>query len=361
MRSPSPKSTPSPQPANCASFPAPASITLEAFASDYDGTVTNVEFFAGTNKLGATATGPYRLTWTGVPLGHYFLKAAATDNGGARSFSRPVEVFVYGPAGSLAGTVSTPPFQVDLTSEGTADWAHWGLSSADSFDRKGNVPQQINGVVLQGTNILQNYSDNLTSFAWSDGTPTPLVGGTTTGIFITGATNGFQLTAPADANPRRLRVYVGGYGVQGFFQARLSDLSGPAFSDTSVSNVYGSSYVVYTLDYTAAAPGQALVVVYRPADLFDVLYGNVTLQAATLQGGPSDPLPVRILNLWKDGCACSFGFASRSDHSYAVQYTPSLSPTNWQTFTNLPGTGAMISVTNHDVTDSQRFYRVLTL
>ena len=40
---------------------APASFTLSAEASDADGTVTKVEFFANDTKLGEATTGPYTL------------------------------------------------------------------------------------------------------------------------------------------------------------------------------------------------------------------------------------------------------------------------------------------------------------
>ncbi len=46
-------------PANGATFTAPASITINATASDSDGTLTRVEFFQGTTKLGEDTTAPY--------------------------------------------------------------------------------------------------------------------------------------------------------------------------------------------------------------------------------------------------------------------------------------------------------------
>src|SRR6185503_4447665 len=114
-----------------------------------------------------------------------------------------------------------------------------------------------------------------------------------TGIFMTGYTNGFQLEVPADTTPRRLKVYAGLYGARGNFQAYLSDGSAKAFTDTSLKNVFGDSYVVYTLDYSAASAGEYLIINYRTLELFDTEFGNVTLQAATLSGGNLPPT-VRI-------------------------------------------------------------------
>ncbi|HWC27177.1 MAG TPA: galactose oxidase-like domain-containing protein, partial [Solirubrobacteraceae bacterium] len=53
------------QPADGATFDAPATVAIAAHASDADGTVTNVEFFNGTAKLGEDGTAPYAYTWTG--------------------------------------------------------------------------------------------------------------------------------------------------------------------------------------------------------------------------------------------------------------------------------------------------------
>ena len=347
-------------PSNPADYQAPASIPLSASAQDFDGTVTNVAFYSGTKKLGQVASSPYNFTWSGVPLGHYFVTATATDNGGASRSSDPVEVFVYGTGGSLSGTVAAPPAAVDLTTEGTSDWTHWGLATNTSFDWKGSGGRQISNFAAVGTNAVQQYGDNFTAFSWSDGIPTLSSPGTTTGIFITGLGNGFSLSAPADTTSRTLRVYVGGYGAQGLFEAYLSDLSTAPYLDNSVSSTYCNDYAVYTLDYAAASAGQSLTIVYRTLNLFDYDYGNVTLQSATLQGGPANGLPVYLLNPTLIGNEFVFSFQTQSNFTYAVQYLDSLSQTNWTTLTTLPGTGAMVTVTNQSGTTRQKFYRVQT-
>ncbi|HXU06142.1 MAG TPA: galactose oxidase-like domain-containing protein, partial [Polyangia bacterium] len=72
------------QPANGATFTAPATIDLAANASDTDGSVTKVEFFNGQTKLGEDTTAPYTFTWSDVGAGSYSLTARATDDlGGA--------------------------------------------------------------------------------------------------------------------------------------------------------------------------------------------------------------------------------------------------------------------------------------
>ena len=347
-------------PTNDAAFMEPATITIKANAQDFDGTVTNVAFYQGTNKLGQTTSSPYSFTWSNVARGHYTLTAFATDNAGATSCAQPVEIFVYGSGGSQTSSMSYAPSTVDLTSEGTADWTHWGLVTNTSFDYKNLVQRKISNFTLLGTNAVEQYSDNYTAFSWWDGTPTANVTDTTTGVFVTGVTNGFRLTAPADAQPRQMNIYVGGYGMQSEFQAYLSDLSAPPYTDTSVSNVYGTSYLVYTVDYAAASAGQQLIVVYRALNLFDLAYGNVALQAASLQGGMAEPLPVYLTHPLSVGNDFVFSFVTQSNFSYAVQTADALPPTNWTTVMNFPGTGASVSVTNPIGNSGQKYYRVQT-
>src|SRR5713101_7300439 len=281
-------------PTNNATYTASANLTITADAMDLDGTVTKVEFYDGTKKLGEDTTSPYSFTWNSVPAGDHVLTAVATDNSADFSTSMPVEIFVNSSGGGLSGGSAVPPSTVDLTTEGTADWAHWGLVSSNSFDHKSGVTQQISDITVLGTQGLQQYADNFTAYTWTDGTPTPSATNSTTGVFITGTTNGFEIQAPADTTPRRLKVYVGLYGAQGNFQAFLSDFSAPAYTDTSLNNVFGNSYAVYTLDYAAATAGQNLIVQYRSLTLYDQDFGNVTLQAATLVGNSSGNVPPTV-------------------------------------------------------------------
>jgi uncharacterized protein (DUF2141 family) len=85
-------------PANGATFPANASITLTANAGDTDGTIADVRFFAGTTLIGTDTTSPYSVTWNNVPAGTYSLTAVARDDDNATTTS-----------GARSITVGTPP------------------------------------------------------------------------------------------------------------------------------------------------------------------------------------------------------------------------------------------------------------
>lgn len=90
-------------PANNATFTAPATITLTANATDSDGSVAKVEFFAGATKLGEDTSAPFSFTWSNVAAGTYSLTARATDNSGATTTSAPVTVSVNSPSGGGTG------------------------------------------------------------------------------------------------------------------------------------------------------------------------------------------------------------------------------------------------------------------
>ncbi len=273
-------------PADGANFLANDNINITADAADTDGSIAKVEFFQGNAKLGESTTSPYSLAWSNAAAGNYVLTARASDDSGATVTSAEVRVFVNGAGGALSGRGLFPAASVDLTAEGSTDWAHWGLASPSSFDHKAGVPpqQQISDFTTIGTNITQGSQDYVTEFIWSDGTPTGGAGPTTTGVTIHGSTDGFRITAPADTSGRTLKVYVGLYGAEGRFQAYLSDHSAPVFTDTSLSSIYGNPPAVYTLDYRAASSGQTLIVEYTTSMLFDADYGYVALRAATLSG-----------------------------------------------------------------------------
>src|SRR5262249_24911531 len=87
-------------PTNGASFIPPATITIQADASDSDGSVTNVQFFDGNTSLGNVSSSPYNLS-VSLAFGPHALTAVASDNLGAtKGTPLPVTVTV---------TTNSPP------------------------------------------------------------------------------------------------------------------------------------------------------------------------------------------------------------------------------------------------------------
>jgi hypothetical protein len=75
-------------------------IGLSASASDSDGSVTRVEFYAGLVKIGEDVSAPYSVNWSSAPVGSHLLTAVAIDNAGASTTSTAVLVTVSESSGS---------------------------------------------------------------------------------------------------------------------------------------------------------------------------------------------------------------------------------------------------------------------
>ena len=227
--------------------------------------------FSWTPTSGDLAGSPYSVTFT------------ATDGAGLSS-SETILIAVGSSAynGVLQGSSAAAPATVSLSTEGTRDWAHWGLTTATSFNHKSGVTSQIGNYTLIGTESALQYNDNPSSFKWSSGIPTASVSSTTTGVFIKGINNGFKITVPANTTSKTLKVYCGLWHARGHFSAILSDGSAPMYTATMDDPTYNSSAKVITLNFKAASSGQTLTLIYVVEENYGESYGNVTLQAATL-------------------------------------------------------------------------------
>jgi subtilisin family serine protease len=90
-------------PSGGATFTAPANISISANATDADGGISKVQFYAGTQLIGTDTASPYSVTWNNAAAGDYSLTAVATDNLGATTTSGAVNIKVNQP-------VATGPF-----------------------------------------------------------------------------------------------------------------------------------------------------------------------------------------------------------------------------------------------------------
>ena len=140
-------------PAGGTVFTAPASITISANATDPDGSVTQVAFYANGTLVGTDATAPYSVSWNNVTAGSYTLTARSTDDDGATTTSAPTTISVTG---------NTPP-TVAITSP-LANASFRANSSitilASASDPDGGVTQVAfySGTTLLGTDATAPYS-----------------------------------------------------------------------------------------------------------------------------------------------------------------------------------------------------------
>lgn len=108
--------------ANNTAYTAPATINLTATTSISGGTISKVEFYNGTTKLGEDASSPYTYSWTNVAAGTYSITAVATDNLGNKTTSSAISVKVSVPQGAYNGIVHPIP----------------GIIQAEEYDLGGN-------------------------------------------------------------------------------------------------------------------------------------------------------------------------------------------------------------------------------
>jgi len=237
--------------------------------ADYKGGIGNITLQAAT-LLGSVTPPTATPTNTPVPPTATFTPTSSVDNS------------------SLNAVTCTNTGTINLTTEGTQDWAHWGRVNGTTFDHKASVTQKIsvgltNGyTALNGGSVL-NYSNNLSSFAWTDGTPAASNGGTPSGIYVAGLNKGLRITVPADTTTRTVKVYMGVWSAQ----ARVTvTLNTKTYTDTSVANTTASSTGCYSFTYAGTASGQTMTIdILVNADYNGS--GNITLQAATLSGNAS--------------------------------------------------------------------------
>lgn len=113
-------------PANNTIFGNSSTVTITATASDSNGSIAKVGFYSGSELLGEDNVAPYSFTMTNVGGGKYSLTAKATDNQGAVTTSKPVNIKVPCTFSSpkIAGTVIGTP----------GSWANAGGTREKAFD-----------------------------------------------------------------------------------------------------------------------------------------------------------------------------------------------------------------------------------
>lgn len=145
------------QPANGATFTAPATVSLAATASDADGTVTKVEFFNGAAKLGEDTTAPYSYAWSGVAAGTYTVTARATDNLGVSTTSAPSSITVSAGNSAPTATITSPADGAVFA------WKPTITVTATASDTDGNVTKVE---FRDGPTVLGQDTSAPYSFTW---------------------------------------------------------------------------------------------------------------------------------------------------------------------------------------------------
>ncbi len=209
-------------PSNDTNFEPGSDITITAEADDSDGTVTKVEFFEGTTKLGEVTSAPFTVTWTGAAEGNYTLSAKATDNEGVSRTSLGVDISV---------SVQVDVTGVNLVEVG-GDIAIGGTLQLEAVISPANATNQNVSFESDDTNIA-TVSENGLVTGVSKGTATITVttdeGGFTDSIVI-------NVTAPSTDFNWALNQIVSATGTPDGANVPANLVDGDVVSRWSVSD-----------------------------------------------------------------------------------------------------------------------------
>ena len=135
-----------------------ATVNLAATASDADGTVAKVDYYANATLVGTVQTLPYAFAWANVAAGTYSLVAKATDNAGLVASSSPVSISV--------NQNTAPIVSLTVSGAGTARYAPATITlTATASDPDGTISRVdfYHGSTLIGTATAPPYA-----LTWSD-------------------------------------------------------------------------------------------------------------------------------------------------------------------------------------------------
>jgi gliding motility-associated-like protein len=146
-------------PLNNAQFTSGSTVSLIAAATDTDGTISKVEFYNGTTKLGEDTAAPYSFGWQNTVPGSFTITAKAIDNRGATSTSSPLSIIIQ--------PLNTAP-QVRITSPANNASVNYGapiMINAEGSDTEGQIAKVE---FFQGTTKLSEDISSPFSFSWTN-------------------------------------------------------------------------------------------------------------------------------------------------------------------------------------------------
>jgi hypothetical protein len=205
-------------------------------------------------------------------------------------------------AGPISGSLVAQKFvDLNLTTEGTLDWAVWGEGSSTSLAPTtrmsggggsiSNLTQLSNG--LRNVGHFGDYGES--NFDWTNGTPNASATHRFTGIqFVnvdggqdglpgdgTTSGDGFSFTVAAGTTPEELRLYMTVNFGTALLTATLSD-GGTLTQNLNIypgSGGFNGPYLS-TIDFNALSAGQTLTVTVRLTQ--SNLNANVAIQGLDL-------------------------------------------------------------------------------
>lgn len=249
-------------------------------ACGFDGTGTNP------NAVGGAGTSSAR---PGVGDGGAGSGAdgSAIDVGGD-AMAAPDALALDGGLQPLTLTWAAPPADVDLETEGTLGWIHFGTETDNeqSYNEKASAVGLLPRPTVTGSSDVRTYEDNFTLFKWTNGTPMATnAGGSRNGIYSKTGFPKFTMNRLVGAEPQRWVVYAGVYKCKARFTVTLGAGPGIATATADLDNT-NKAYARYVIEHRAPAPSTPLVVTWQLTQAYDPNNSNVTLAATTLSPIP---------------------------------------------------------------------------
>lgn len=200
-------------------------------------------------------------------------------------------------AGTLTGSfVQAQLLNQNLTTEGTQDWAVWGIGSNTSLTpniRKNGGSgisnlSEVNPVYpRRGLGQFGNYGQS--TFSWTDGNPTTSASNVFTGLqhnnggAVSPVGEGFSFTVTAGPGLRTMRLYSTVNFGTGRLTATLSDNSAAPVTLTTIGDLTSNQSNIFTILYAADSPGQLLTVsLVLASNGANDNSGNVAIQGVSL-------------------------------------------------------------------------------
>jgi beta-glucanase (GH16 family) len=147
-------------PANNASFPSGTAVNVTATATDSDGTISQVEFFANGSPIGTDSSSPFAVNWT-IGVGNFALTAKATDNAGTSTTSSAVNVTGTSTSGSylFVNNIATG-------TQASTGGSKFGTATITVRDNSGNP---VSNATVTGT-FSGTFSETKSGTTGADGT-----------------------------------------------------------------------------------------------------------------------------------------------------------------------------------------------
>ena len=247
-------------PLNNNSFASTSDITITANATDPDGSISSVEFYNGSTKIGTATSAPYSFTWNDVAAGTYSLTVVATDNLNSKVRSSAVSI-------TLSDNNLPPVVKITNPDKGGDKFKNNANITIDVFasDPDGTISSVS---LFNGSNLLVQLTSAPYSFIWK------YVAAGTYAItaVATDNLNGTSTSAPIDfivendsvtnANSELIKLYPNpndGYVSIEFVNPLKNEKSNLVVTDLTGKQIYSntllSSESIQQIDLSDKKPG----------------------------------------------------------------------------------------------------------